>query len=147
MLFPPIHVTHCFPAPPPLLVNEHTFYILSIQIPPLYSIHPYSTFYIQFIHVPPFTFMFFSHLPPCNFLSHGFISQGWRHKPKPSSQRNGQVLHETYFHITIAAVKILIMIMSVSVISSGFYEDDNDHIHLSILTHHLHNYDYHLAQE
>ena len=71
--------------------------------------------------------------PPCNSLSHGLIFQGWRHKPKPSPQRNGQVLHETYFHITIAAVKILIMIMSESMISSGFYEDDNDHSHPSTL--------------
>ena len=115
LLFRPTHVTHCFPAPPPLLVNENTFYI-------------------QSIHIPPFPFMFFSHLPPLQFSFSWPFSQGWRHKPKPSSQRNGQVLHETYFHITITAVKILIMIMSVSMISAGFYEDDNDHIHLSILT-------------
>ena len=91
----------------------------------LYSIHPNSTFYIHVL---------LSSFHPCNFLSHGLTFQGWRHKPKPSSQRNGQVLHETYFHITVSAVKILIMIMSVSMISAGFYEDDNDHIHLSILT-------------
>ena len=72
----------------------------------LYSIHPYSTFYIQSIHIPPFTFMFFSHPSPLQFSFSGPYFSG------PETQTQTQLTTEwagstwNLFYITITAVKI-----------------------------------------